>query len=681
MGFGPTFLPSFTTLSTQGQRIVNRLIADFDPNNLPPGKNLEKLSISASERMYSVRANKDLRVILKKTREAENSWVIVFTGKHDDAYDWAEQKVCEPSAVHNVLNVYTKPVDYAAPLTDKLPLLFAQLLDNQLFALGIPKELVPKVRSIRNLSELHKNRDEFPQDPFEGLVLIAEGNSFKEVLDLLSSPEPPVPGALSNVCFLSENEDLTNMLEKPIAVWRFFLHPSQKYLVTNNWRGPVRVMGAPGTGKTVCAMHRCKHILNTDPNARLLFTTYDEFLARDIEEELKTFISQEHAHRYDVMDLDTLVMKKKLLKNNRQRLVKRESGSYKDKLRDAIQSSVLAGELGLNYIENEFYSVILEQGITSPKSYLKADRRGRLRALTAQQKLELFPVFERYRELVAQNGNIFQEDAYWQLINEIKAAEEAREYTHIIVDEVQDFGRAGLSLIAHLGTRSLGGDSQVFLVGDQNQRISGRKYSFKDCGLNIQGRSRRLRINYRTSSEIFSQSMQILAKTPDPGLEADDSLKSTASLFNGPEPLICAFKNPEQERAALTDWLLKVRGQYPSSEICTVTRDRIALSKIKKLLDHHQLKWHEIRDTRGYAPDAEGIRLTTIARIKGLEFSAVAIVGLNELNSNIEPEVSDLDILERNRIFVAMTRAKKELLISYSGRPSRFLMTPRTVTY
>ena len=47
-------------------------------------------------------------------------------------------------------------------------------------------------------------------------------------------------------------------------------------------------------------------------------------------------------------------------------------------------------------------------------------------------------------------------------------------YSHVIVDEVQDFGRAGLTLIANLAGSGVR-DPQVFMVGDQNQRISGEK--------------------------------------------------------------------------------------------------------------------------------------------------------------------------------------------------------------
>ena len=100
------------------------------------------------------------------------------------------------------------------------------------------------------------------------------------------------PDAKRRFLILDENSDesLARYLDQPLAVWRFFLHPSQREIVDGNWRGPFRAIGAPGTGKTVCAMHRCKTILQRNDDARVLFTTYDKFLAQDIDHELKSFL-------------------------------------------------------------------------------------------------------------------------------------------------------------------------------------------------------------------------------------------------------------------------------------------------------------------------------------------------------------------------------------------------------
>ena len=131
------------------------------------------------------------------------------------------------------------------------------------------------------------------------------------------------------------------------------------------------------------------------------------------------------------------------------------------------------------------------------------------------------------------------------------------------MDEVQDFGRAGLTLIAALATTAQDQQPSVFMVGDQNQRISGRKYSFADCGLNIRGRARRLRKNYRTSSEIFSRSLEVLTNLPDPQREDEDDLSDTFSAFSGPTPILQGFSDSSSEMEGLLSWLNDIADRYP----------------------------------------------------------------------------------------------------------------------
>ena len=85
-------------------------------------------------------------------------------------------------------------------------------------------------------------------------------------------------------------------MDQPLAQWRVFLHPSQRKLVDRRWHGAARITGGAGTGKTVVALHRAKHLvelpdwLSTD---RLLFTTFTKNLAVDVEAQLRMICSRE----------------------------------------------------------------------------------------------------------------------------------------------------------------------------------------------------------------------------------------------------------------------------------------------------------------------------------------------------------------------------------------------------
>ncbi|WP_435798460.1 3'-5' exonuclease [Streptomyces decoyicus] len=79
----------------------------------------------------------------------------------------------------------------------------------------------------------------------------------------------------------------------------------------------------------------------------------------------------------------------------------------------------------------------------------------------------------------------------------------------------------------------------------------------------------------------------------------------------------------------------------------------------------------------------DGVRIGTMHRMKGLEFRCVAVVGVSEgvipLPAALTPEDVDAqqhrdDVLgELNLLFVACTRAREELRVSWHGTPSSFL--------
>ena len=678
--FADSLDPSIEKLSLNEAKQAKTTVYDLQINPKSPGLSFHKVGRARDPNFWSVRVNDDVRIIIHRT---DQSFVVCYAGHHDDAYRWAENR---KGMVHPKTGAFqfvkirelVEEIVVRRVVEEEVPRspIFENFSIDTLLGYGVPEEWLQDVMAVADEDSLLEMVEHLPVEASDALLDLASGGSPQvPAVDVELTDPFEHPDAKRRFHVLGEagDESLAHVLDQPLSVWRFFLHPSQRSIVESNWRGPFRAVGAPGTGKTVCAMHRCKFILEQNSEARVLFTTYDGFLAHDIREELKTFVREGDSSRYDVVDLDTLVARKLRERGEKSRIVKRESGGYKNWLNQAASLSSLAQELGNDFLEDEFYSVVLEQGISSREAYVRADRRGRQKAMTASQKLELFPVFERYRDLVNGGGNVFQEDAYWWLINEIREGIWSSGYSDVIVDEVQDFGRAGLTLIASLAETKGTEQSQVFMVGDQNQRIFGRKYSFADCGLSIRGRARRLKKNYRTSSEIFSRSLDVLTTFPDPDSEEDDDLAGTFSSFSGPEPVVLGFSDSESEMLALGGWLKDVRGRYRLNEICVVSRDFLGHQRVQKILGREKMDWHVIRGQVGDAAGGEGVRLSTLDRIKGLEFSAVAIVGMGERARRRPQQPADDTIRDRNRLFVGMTRAKNELYVSYYGAPSGFL--------
>ncbi|MEV1143476.1 hypothetical protein [Micromonospora sp. NPDC049799] len=103
------------------------------------------------------------------------------------------------------------------------------------------------------------------------LQYLAEGFSPEEVYrDVVAERRPAdatpesseslavaIANTANRITLVTRPDELAEILDKPFAAWRVFLHPSQRrvpYRVSYN--GPAQVTGGPGTGKTVVALHR-----------------------------------------------------------------------------------------------------------------------------------------------------------------------------------------------------------------------------------------------------------------------------------------------------------------------------------------------------------------------------------------------------------------------------------------
>jgi superfamily I DNA/RNA helicase len=91
-------------------------------------------------------------------------------------------------------------------------------------------------------------------------------------------------------------------------------------------------------------------------------------------------------------------------------------------------------------------------------------------------------------------------------------------YRYVLIDELQDFGLEDLRLIAALSPSGGSSQNPLFMVGDGHQRINRKiPMPLSRAGISVVGRSRRLKINYRTSEQIRAWAHSLLA-----GMDIDD---------------------------------------------------------------------------------------------------------------------------------------------------------------
>ena len=160
-----------------------------------------------------------------------------------------------------------------------------------------------------------------------------------------------------------------------------------------------------------------------------------------------------------------------------------------------------------------------------------------------------------------------------------------------------------------------------------------------------------------------------------------DDAKGYRSLSHGVKPEVHAYTNLAAETTGLiqmvNEWTEK--GMEPG-EICIVARTKNILKDYAAALAQAGIRTYEVKRDKPDDRLMNGVRLATMHRVKGLEFSTVFIVAMNKgympLKSALkcsDPEAKEEALrAERCLLYVALTRAKKEVHISTYGKPSEF---------
>ncbi|MCU0255096.1 MAG: AAA family ATPase [Acidobacteria bacterium] len=118
-------------------------------------------------------------------------------------------------------------------------------------------------------------------------------------------------------------------------------------------------------------------------------------------------------------------------------------------------------------------------------------------------------------------------------------------YRCVLADEVQDFTAGELKLLRRLSPE---GPNSLFLVGDAHQRICGHPLRLLGCGIDIRGRSRRLKLNYRTTEEIARRATALLEGREIDDLDGGvDTLRGYRSLRSGVAPELRHFEREAEE--------------------------------------------------------------------------------------------------------------------------------------
>ncbi len=233
------------------------------------------------------------------------------------------------------------------------------------------------------------------------------------------------------------------------------------------------------------------------------------------------------------------------------------------------------------------------------------------------------------------------------------------------VDEAQDLPPVILSIIKLSTKRG------VFLAGDSDQSIYRKGFNWNLSGIDIRGRTKILKTNFRNTNQIHDFAEKYRAK-----FKNMDKETSPAAFRPGPPVEITEGKDTDDlmhQMVQQVKLLLNVLG-YEEENICIIANQKQKLETIKNLLDHEiGIKSNLIEDSFDFA-QTEGIRLCTMQKCKGLDFPVVLFLAdhrLRGFEANSAFDSETLNEQQYNMVYVCLTRAM-EMLHIYTAKNTSF---------
>lgn len=685
------FLTAFARLPRQVQGKVTEFVNKFRNNPMAPGINYEKLNSGIDKKIFSVRIDDTYRGIVVRQQEV-GVYLLLWVDHHDEAYQWAARKRCEVNPKTGAIQVFdVQTVVEQASTPDKVTL-FALAKDEELLKLGVPEIQLDFVRSFINKEDFYKAEQSMPHDAYEHLSWLAEGFPMEEVLELVLEEQNTsstsenlataldVPTTLKSFVVVDGEDELRRIMAEPLEKWRVFLHPTQGKIARKEYSGSARVLGGAGTGKTVVAMHRAKHLASKcEGQQRILMTTFTANLAADIRENLRKICTLEELRRIEVIHLDAWVNQ-----------FLRESGfsaqiGYDDVIKPLWERAVLLANIDLpfetSFYEEEWNRIVIAQEALTLEKYVKATRNGRGTRLDRKKRMHIWKVFENYQNLMKENQIRDINTAMYESTKLLQSAGRKPRYASIIIDEGQDFSDNAYRLIRALAGEEHSND--IFIVGDSHQRIYRNHPILSKCGINVRGRSSILKINYRTTEEIRKQALLLLKGISfddlDEGFDLGDKCQS---LTHGEKPIVENFGNANDEFDFILREVKKLKDNGVSlTDICVAARTKKLVDDYIALFTRAGIRSYAIKRNKADDRSFDGLRVATMYRVKGLEFKYVFIAAVNNRIIPLSSAINKADTVseeesitsEKCLLYVAMTRAQKGVYITSYGRKSEFL--------
>ena len=603
--------------------------------------------------------------------------------------------------------------------------------------LGVDRALAKRALGAETEAELDALLEGRPKWEHEAVLALAAGYSIEETRESLglrkvaasdgaSEDARLIAGlreAAAELEFAYVDDVETESLRKVIEAgsfdqWRVYIHPEQRRMAEGSYSGSARVFGGAGTGKTVVAVHRANNLITGRvPGAgqRVLLTTFTKGLAQGLKSQLNAlnpaFLEAGDPGEPGVWvdNIDAVVRKVVSLGTveETEEATRRVLGVSAARVRpyqdaaarqvwDAALESVpddvpreIANE---TFLQAEYETVVLANGVVTLAEYLKVARTGRGTPLNRKQRKQVWAVLESVMQTQAIDGQLF-----WPTMSAVGAEMLNVRYEngggslfdHVVVDEAQDFN-AGHWRFLRACVAS--GPNDIFLAEDSHQRIYGQPLTLSHFGISIRGRaSRRLTLNYRTTKENLDYALRILVGGDADFLDAEGAVDSVAgyrSARSGPAPMIVTAKSEDEEfsvaAALINGWLEEAEraaeeGTHKEVRVGVMCRTRGQLSRVVAGLADHGID--AVQTKNAELVSHEQVSVMTMHGAKGMEFTHVILMGVGKeimplrfrLKNLSEEDARAALQRERSLLYVAASRARDALVVTTVGERSELL--------
>lgn len=431
------------------------------------------------------------------------------------------------------------------------------------------------------------------------------------------------------------------------------------------------VLGTAGSGKTTLALYRAAFLsaLEMPHSGRTLLLTFNQALVtylnylkpvelRNVQVETYHKFARGYLHSRGKMGYNSICepdLKKTLVEH----AVKSVSDHY-DKSKFF--------ERPLEFFLDEI-QWILSHGITTEQEYTDVERVGRVGTNLARKlRGVMFEILQEYLRIRSENGRLYDwDDIAYYVRQELLQDDSQRYYRHIIIDEGQDFSPEMLRSLVN----AIPSDGSLTFFGDVVQQIYGQRTSWRFAGLNVP-QIWEFKENYRNTKQIAQLGLAISQMAYFSGIA--DMVEPTSPRADGPLPTIvkCSDQSKQIELA------IKVaKDSSQTNSVALLFKNREQERLVSRLLPRTATRLH--RDMKAWQ-DGPGIFYGAYHSSKGLEFDLVILLFLDSENLPDQEHIAcygEEDALTRDGrlLYVAVTRAKTNLLLFYSGQITTLLPT------